>query len=50
MYTSFSYYAVIKSIDAIGDVSLNSQKSISEAEDSYNTLTDELKKRVTNAS
>ncbi len=40
--------AVIKTIDAIGEVSLDSEKSISEAEDKYIALTDELKKRVTN--
>ncbi len=41
--------AVIKLIDAIGDVSLDSQKSISEAENQYAALTDEQKKSVTNA-
>lgn len=41
--------AVIKSIDDIGEVSLYKEKSILVAEDKYNALTKELKKRVTNA-
>lgn len=40
---------VIKLIDAIGDVSLDSKESIFEAENQYSALSDELKKRVTNA-
>ncbi|MCH5266617.1 MAG: zinc-ribbon domain-containing protein [Lachnospiraceae bacterium] len=40
--------SVIKQIDEIGDVSLDSKKKILDAEDGYSALSDDLKKRVAN--